>query len=161
MRKPIQELRQDIIFSANLRGHNFTFHTTWGLFSPQHVDKGSGLLLDYIAIPASATVLDVGCGYGAIGLPLAKLSPAGKIHMVDSNFVAVEYAKKNVSINKLTNCKVYLSNLLSQVPDLKFDCIVSNLPAKAERELFDILLIDAKEHLKPGGVIYLVSIIGL
>lgn len=162
MRKPVQELKQDIVFSANLRGQNLTFHSTWGLFSPQHVDEGTAMLLEYVEVKEDDVVFDMGCGYGVLGLTLAKLSPEGTVHMVDKDFVAVEYAKKNAEINGIKNCEVYLNNGFSHVPkNIQFDLIVSNLPAKPEREFFDILLADAKEYLKPGGRLYVVTINGL
>ena len=81
--------------------------------------------------------------------------------MIDKDFVAVEYAKKNAEVNGIKNCKVYLSNGFSKAPDMKFDLIVSDLPAKVGREFLRILLEDAKSHLKPGGRIYVVTISGL
>mgnify|MGYP001603298017 CR=1 FL=1 len=162
MRKDIAELKRDIVFSASLQEREFTFHTTWGLFSPTRIDQGSKMLLEYIQFAPDALVLDMGCGYGAIGIPIAAALPRGTIHMLDKDFVAVEYAQKNARLNRVGNCKVYLSNLFSKVPtELKFDVIVSNVPAKAEREFYDIFLLDARRHLQEGGCIYLVSISGL
>jgi precorrin-6B methylase 2 len=149
MEKDLEKIRRDIVFSTDLQGENIIFHSTWGLFSPTEIDEGSRLLLD------------IGCGYGAIGIPLAKRSPTGTMHMIDKDFVAVEYAKKNAAMNHASNCETYLSNGFSNVPDIKFDAIVSNLPAKVGREFFWLLLHDAKQHLKPGGEIYVVTISGL
>jgi len=162
MRKEIEELRRDIVFSASLLGKRLTFHSTWGLFSPRQVDAGSELLLAHAEFGERDLVLDLGCGYGALGLAIAASRPMGRVHMVDKDFVAVEYAEKNARLNGLANAEAYLSNLLSRVPaDLRFDAIVSNVPAKAEREFYDILLSDAHAALKPGGRIYIVSISGL
>lgn len=155
-------LRQDIRFETVLCGAPITFHSTWGLFSPTAIDEGSRLLLDQIEVKETDTILDVGCGYGAIGLPLARQALKGSVHLIDNNFTAVEYAKKNAALNGITNCEMYLSNGLSQVPkDMQFDVIVSNLPAKVGKEFFWILLEDAKLHLKPGGSLYVVVISGL
>ncbi|MBI2624516.1 class I SAM-dependent methyltransferase [Candidatus Parcubacteria bacterium] len=146
---------------ARLRGQSLTFHSTWGLFSPTQVDDGSRLLIEHLTVQPDGVALDIGCGYGAIGLLLAKLAPQGVVHMVDKDFVAVEYAQKNAELNGLRNCEVYLSNGLSHVSEIRFDAIVSNLPAKTGRELFDILLFDAQAHLKPGGTFSVVTIAGL
>ena len=161
MKKPIAELKRDIEFRASLQGHDFLFHTTWGLFSPQHIDEGTAMLIDAIHIPADAVVADIGCGYGAIGLAIAKQAPSGVVHMVDKDFVAVEYAQKNAKLNSISNVEVYLSNGFSRVPKTQFDIVVSNLPAKAEREMYDILFDDARRYLKPGGILYDVTISGL
>ena len=91
----IDELRRDLTVSGTLHGQKLQFHTTWGLFSPKAIDEGSQLLADHFAdIPANATTLDLGCGYGPLGLTLAKLAPAGEHQLVDKDFVAVEYAAR-------------------------------------------------------------------
>jgi len=161
MKENISKLREDIVFEATLLDRRFIFHSTWGLFSPTEIDEGSRLLLDHVEVKPEDVSLDMGCGYGALGVPIAKLSPRGEVHMVDKDFVAVAYAKKNAEANGVKNSKVYLSNGFGDVPDIKFDLIVSNLPAKVGREFLWILLEDAKNHLKPGGRIYVVTISGL
>lgn len=158
----IDKLRADILFSENLRGSEFSFRTTWGLFNPKRIDPGSRLLIDYVEAAPDANCLDIGCGYGPIGLALAKLCPEGQIHMVDKDFVAVDYAQKNAAQNGLENCHIYLSNGLSHVPaDLRFDRVVSNLPAKVGNELLSLFLHDARARLQPGGRLYVVTIAGL
>jgi 16S rRNA (guanine1207-N2)-methyltransferase len=158
----IPELKQDIVFAANLRGHALTFHSTWGLFSPKAIDEGTGLLLKHLAPQPDAICLDLGCGYGPIGLTLAKLAPHGFVHLVDKDFVAVDFARKNLAANHITNAQAYLSNGFDQVPsEAKFDLIASNVPAKIGSELLTIFLHDAYERLNPGGQLYVVTISGL
>lgn len=158
----IPELKQDIIFEARLRGHNLTFHSTWGLFSPKAIDEGTTLLLNYLEVAPDAVCLDLGCGYGPLGLTLAKLAPQGRVHLVDKDFVAIDYATRNAEINQLTNVQAYLSNGFEQVPaGQTFDLIVSNVPAKIGSELLTIFLHDAYARLNPGGRLYIVTISGL
>lgn len=159
--KTADELKQDIVFEAVLREHRLCFHTTWGLFSPRQIDEGSRLLLQYLTVKDSDVSLDLGCGYGSIGLTIAKSTPNGLVHLVDRDFVALELAQKNATINGITNCKIYPSNAFSAVGRIKFDTVVSNLPAKVGRELLYIILSDARDHLKPGGQIVVVTISGL
>ncbi len=154
-------LKSDIVFQRNLRGFNFTFHSTWGLFSPKDIDEGTELLINNVEVKPQDISLDLGCGYGAMGIVIAKLSPRGEVHMVDKDFVALGYAKKNVSINNINNCEIYLSNGLNSVPDIKFDNIITNVPAKSGKELYWIIMEDAKIYLKPGGKLYFVFISGL
>jgi 16S rRNA G1207 methylase RsmC len=154
--------KSDIEFTANLRGFDFTFNSTWGLFSPKTIDEGTRLLLNHIDVLPDDDCLDLGCGYGAIGLTLARLAPGGETNLVDKDFVAVEYTDKNVAANNITNASVYLSNGFSRVPpDKRFDLIASNLPAKAGNEMWNIMFADAHDYLKPGGRIYLVAISAL
>jgi len=157
----LDKLKADIVFTARLRNREMTFHSTWGLFSPRRVDEGSALLLRHIDISEGDTSLDLGCGYGVIGLTLAKLAPRGEVHLVDKDFVAIEYAAKNIAANGLTNCRAYLSNGFREVPEMQFDNIVANLPAKVGKELLWILLADANAHLEAGGQLVVVTVTGL
>lgn len=157
----VKHLREDIVFTETLRGRVFTFHSTWGLFNPKRIDPGSRLLVEHLQVQSGDTCLDLGCGYGGIGLVLASLSAPGETHMVDKDFVAVEYARRNARNNGLRNTRVYLSNAFSHVPDVPFDCITSNLPAKVGNEMLSLILHDACSALAPGGRIYVVTIAGL
>jgi 16S rRNA G1207 methylase RsmC len=155
-------LEQDIVFEAELRGHSLVFHSTWGLFSPRTIDEGTRLLVSHLEAAPSARCLDLGCGYGAIGLFLSRLCPDGDIHMVDKDFVAVEYARRNIVANGARQCQAYLSNGFGQVPaHLGFDLIAANLPANVGHELLDLLLGRARQRLTPGGRLYVVTISGL
>jgi len=157
----IDKLRKDIEFDITLREHPLHFHTTWGLFSPREIDEGTLLLLKYIDIAEDADCFDMGCGYGPIGLTLAKLAPKGKTLLADKDFIAVNYSNKNISVNNINNAEAILSNAFDQVGKKKFDCIVSNIPAKVGKELLQIILHDAKAHLKPNGQLYVVTVNGL
>jgi 16S rRNA (guanine1207-N2)-methyltransferase len=161
--KDVKKLKEDIVFETEVHGNHLIFHSTWGLFSPREIDEGSRLFLEHVDLPQQAKILDIGCGYGALGISIAKEAPERMLHMVDTDFVAVEFAKKNAEVNGVAkNCEVYLSNGFSNVPkNLKFDAVISNLPAKVGRELLWILLNDAKDHLVPGGALYVVTISGL
>lgn len=157
-----ENFRDDIVFHKWMRGIDLVFHTTWGLFSPREIDAGTWLLIESMQINESDICLDLGCGYGPVGITMAKLAPKGRVFMVDTDFVAVEYAKKNAELNQLPNYEVFLSNAFSHVPDeLQFDVIASNLPANVGRELLYIILEDAKKHLKKDGRMYVVTISGL
>lgn len=157
----LDKLRQDIVFSDVLCGQPLTFHTTWGIFSPREIDEGSRLLLEYIEVDQDSDCLDLGCGYGPIGLTLAKLANGGETTLVDKDFVAIEYAKKNADLNKIQNVNIQLSNGLEQVHEKKFDIVVSNIPAKVGNELMTLFFSDAYNQLNPGGKVYVVTINGL
>ncbi len=152
---------REIRFNAECLGVALVFTTTWGLFSPTGIDAGTRLLIENLQLRAGDTCLDLGCGYGAIGIPIAKCTANATVYMVDKDFVAVDYARKNVEQNGLRNCHVRLSNGFSHLSDIKFDLIVSNLPANVGKELFRIFLHDAKAHLNPGGHLYVVTIAGI
>lgn len=160
--KDISQLKQDLTIEANLLNHKLSFNTRWGVFSPREIDDGTLLLMKYIGAEPSDVCLDLGCGYGPIGLALAKHCTEGEVHMVDKDFVAVELSNINAQLNNLPNAKAYLSDAFTQVPsDLKFDQIISNVPAKVGREQLSIMLYDALDALKPSGKITFVTINGL
>jgi 16S rRNA (guanine1207-N2)-methyltransferase len=152
-----QKIRQDL--SIEYRG--LRFYTTWGLFSPRAIDDGSRLLLDFLELEKTDDCLDLGCGYGVLGLCMAKLAPNGHTLMVDKDFVAVDYTEKNRVHNRIDNASCILSNGFDQIPRQQFDVIVSNVPAKVGKEMLYIYLFDALEYLKPGGSFYIVTITGL
>lgn len=157
----IERLRRDIVFTETLLGHELTFHTTWGLFSPKGIDEGTRLLLDHLEINPDDRAIDLGCGYGPLGLAIAKSAPQGHCTLVDKDFVAVEYAKKNAELNGIRNVEVQLSNGLQQLPPRTFTLAVTNLPAKANKEHYYLFFHDIRERLEPGGRFYIVVISGL
>ena len=161
-KKNIPELKKDIVLDVELLGSRFNLHTRWGVFSPRSIDDGTLLLLKYISADEDDVCLDLGCGYGPIGLALARHCHKGQVHMVDKDFVAVELANYNAKINNINNAKAYLSDAFIQVPsEIKFNKIISNIPAKVGREQLSIILYDAFEALESGGTITVVTINGL
>ena len=158
----VEQLRKDLVINADLLGSSLCLHTTWGLFSPRAIDEGSSLLLEHLEVRDDDIVLDLGCGYGPLGLSIAKQASQGQVHLVDKDFVAVDYCRDNASRNQINNAEVYLSNGFSAVPeDLPLSLVVSNLPAKVGNEFFQITFDDAKRRMRPGSRIVVVTINGL
>ena len=161
-RKDIAKLKDDLVFEDEIFGSKLKFNTRWGVFSPRAIDDGTKLLMKNFSADIDDVCLDLGCGYGPIGLSIAKHCSKGEIHMVDKDFVAVDLANFNAKINNIINAKAYLSDAFLQVPsNVKFDQIVSNIPAKVGREQLSIILFDALVAMKPGGTITVVTINGL
>jgi len=158
----IAKLKADIQFTEVLKDKTLQFRSTWGIFSPREIDAGTHLLLKHLDIKEDEIALDLGCGYGPIGLTIAACALKGEIHMVDKDFMAVEYANRNAELNGLNHAKAYLSNGLSNVPkDLQFTTVVSNVPAKVGKEMLSIMLHDIHAQLAPGGQLVVVTINGL
>ncbi len=158
----LDKLRQDIVFQDELLGHPLQFHTTWGLFSPKAIDAGSHLLLKHLQVQKNDHAIDLGCGYGPLGLAIAKAAPEGHCTLVDKDFVAVDYARRNALRNGIENVEVLLSNGLDQVPrERRFTLAVTNLPAKTGKEHYYLFFNDIKQRLEPGGRFYVVVISGL
>ena len=158
----LAEYRKDIKFSSSLSGHTLNFYSTWGIFSPREIDAGTQLLMKYIKIETDDDCFDLGCGYGPIGLTMAKLAPQGKTLLVDKDFMAIEYSNKNASINNIDNAKAILSNGFQHIErSMRFNVIASNVPAKVGKEMMSLMLHDAHHHLKDNGKLYLVTVNGL
>lgn len=158
----LDSLRADIEFDATLRGHDLHFRSTWGIFSPREVDAGTQLLIDRIDVNPTDDCLDLGCGYGPIGVTLARLAPEGQTLLVDKDFVALDYARANIEANATTNAEVLSSNGLDAVPpEREFDLVGSNVPAKVGNELITLFVADSWARLRPGGRLYLVTLTGM
>ncbi len=161
-KKQLDSYRQDINFSATLAGQTLHFKTTWGIFSPREIDAGTQLLMQHMVIKPDDDCFDLGCGYGPIGLTMAKRAPNGQTLLVDKDFMAVEYSNTNAELNNIVNAKAMLSNGFQHIdPSLQFDVIASNVPAKVGKEMMSLMLHDAYQHLKTDGRLYLVTINGL
>ncbi|MCB1787432.1 MAG: methyltransferase [Gammaproteobacteria bacterium] len=162
-RPPIDpdRLREDIVFEEDLLGHRLQFHTTWGLFSPKGIDEGTRLLLQHLEVRPDERALDLGCGYGPLGLAIARAAPHGHCLMVDKDFVAVEYANANAKRNRIENAQAMLSDGLRHVPPQSFSLVVTNLPAKTSKEHYYLFFHDILNRLSPGGRFYVVVISGL
>lgn len=154
--------RQDLQFTENVLGKPMQFCSTWGLFSPEKLDDGSLMLLDHIEFRPTDHSIDLGCGYGVLGMTAARECPEGQHLLIDKDFVAVNYAKRNCATNGLGNAEVQLSNGFQQVdPARRFDLVMSNLPAKASKEQHYLYLLDAWQSMNSGGRFYVVTINGL
>jgi len=141
-----------------LRGYDLIFKTTFGLFSYQKIDNGTKLLIHSLDVANEGVYLDLGCGYGPVGIVFAKLSPKSKVYFVDRDFVAIEYTRTNCRLNDIPNSEVLLSNGFTNLADLEFDVIAANLPSHISNDMLEWLLRDAKEHLKVDGQLYLVTV---
>jgi 16S rRNA (guanine1207-N2)-methyltransferase len=158
----IAQYKQDIVFQDTLRDIPLTFHSTWGIFSPREIDEGTSLMLRYLEVSENDDCFDLGCGYGPIGITMAKLASKGNTLMVDKDFMAVEYANKNAELNRASNARAQLSNAFQHIDkDQQFDVIASNIPAKVGKEMLQIILHDAYAHMKPGAKLYVVTVNGL
>jgi 16S rRNA (guanine1207-N2)-methyltransferase len=142
---------------AYLRGHKFRFTSDAGVFSKQDVDYGSKVLIEAMEITAQDTVLDVGCGYGPIGLTAAKLAAYGHVTMIDVNERAVELASENAKINGIGNVTVIQSDIYSNIPKVEsFDKVLTNPPIRAGKAVVHAVFEGAHALLKPGGELWIV-----
>ncbi|KAB7666130.1 class I SAM-dependent methyltransferase [Bacillus sp. B1-b2] len=140
-----------------LKGNTIRFKTDNGVFSKKEVDFGSRMLIEAYQFPdVYGDILDVGCGYGPIGLSIAKVSKDRTIHMVDVNQRAMELAKENAGNNQIKNVKVYESDRLLQVEKGRFASILTNPPIRAGKKIVHDILEQSYECLVNYGELWVV-----
>ena len=149
---------QDSYFKKTLTfKHNdktLQFRVSQELFSSYEVDAGSRFLLrtlDQLPMADMRRVLDVGCGYGPLGLTLARLDKHCTVHLVDRDALAVNFAQQNAELNNLHNISIYGSLGYDAVTEREFDLIVSNVPGKAGEEVIAHLVRGVRPFLTPTG----------
>ena len=136
------------------RGYGLNFMTDAGVFSKGELDPGTRLLLD--ALPnMTGDVLDVGCGWGAIGIAVAKAYPSCRVTMVDVNRRALSLCRENAERNRVT-VECLESDGLAAVAGRAFDAIVTNPPIRAGKQVIYKMFLDAAGQLAPDGALYLV-----
>ncbi len=138
----IHELRVELL------GQKMAFLTDAGVFSKKMVDFGSQLLLKCLEVNQGETVLDVGCGYGPLGLSLAKAYGV-QATMVDINNRALDLARQNAERNKVETT-IFQSNIYEQVKG-KFDHVISNPPIRAGKQVVHEIIVKSKDFLETGG----------
>lgn len=143
-------------FETVLRGIRLKLTTDAGVFSRDGVDYGSRVLIAMMDVPNGARVLDVGCGYGPIGLTAAGLAPEGFVTMIDINERAVELARLNADGNGIHNVEAVQSDRLAAVADRTYDVILTNPPIRAGKAVVHRIFEEAFERLAPGGSLWIV-----
>ncbi len=139
------------IVKATLRGRNFSFLTSSSVFSKKRIDLGTHVLIDAMVLPPTGTVLDIGCGYGAVGVSAAAFNPKLRVVMTDVNMRAVRLAKQNVEANRVRNAQVLFGCLYEPVADMRFDCVLSNPPVSAGMDVVKAIIEGAPKVMAPGG----------
>jgi 16S rRNA (guanine1207-N2)-methyltransferase len=133
------------LIRTTLRGRPFKFLTASSVFSKKRVDLGTRLLIEVMALPETGAVLDVGCGYGAVGIVTAASNPRLRVVMTDVNARAVRLARQNVEKNRVHNAEVRCGYLYEPVKDLEFGCILSNPPVSAGMETVKAIITQAPQ----------------
>jgi len=144
------------LIRTHLRGKSFQFLTASGVFSKQRIDLGTRLLIESMLLPKKGCALDVGCGYGAVGIGAAVFNPCLYVILVDVNARAVWLARQNVEKNIVSNAEVRRGWLYAPVKDLNFDCVLSNPPVSAGMEIVKAMISEAPKHMACGGVFQMV-----
>jgi 16S rRNA (guanine1207-N2)-methyltransferase len=161
------ERETDVYFKKtipfNFSKQRLRFRVSQDLFSSHDVDVGSRFLLRTLVtakdVGRPSSILDLGCGYGPIGLTLKQLHPEAVVHLTDRDALAVEYARQNAVLNGfLDGVEVYGSLGYDDLRRTAFHLIVSNIPGKAGQAVVADLLLGAGRRLDPGGLVAVVVV---
>ena len=145
------ELRK---INVNIGDKSFVFNVDNGVFSKKGLDFGSRTMIEtLLGEDLYGKGLDVGCGYGPIGIILSSFFHLD-IDMIDVNKRAVHLCKMNIKENNV-NCNTFISDIYESVSE-KYDFIVTNPPIRAGKKIVYDILFKSKDYLLPGGVLYFV-----
>ncbi|WP_069366442.1 class I SAM-dependent methyltransferase [Salisediminibacterium beveridgei] len=154
--KPGSESKQKMI-SETLKGRDFTFIVDRGVFSGHAVDFGSKLLIEHFEEPqAAGDILDIGCGWGPIGLAVAAAYPERQIGMIDVNERSVSLAKVNAGKNSITNQTIALKDATDGLSDSNYAAVLTNPPIRAGKDVVFRIYEEAVRSLQAEGELWVV-----
>lgn len=144
-------------WNYELRNKMYTFTSDVGVFSKSEVDFGSKLLTNQFIEPSiSGNFLDLGCGYGPIGIAIAESYPERQVFMVDVNERALQLAAKNAQQNNINNVKLLQSDRLASLEGHKFASILTNPPIRAGKDVVHAMFEESAHALCDGGELWVV-----
>jgi 16S rRNA (guanine1207-N2)-methyltransferase len=139
------------------RGQILAFEVDRGVFASSGLDPGTALLIECLDPAPADAILDVGCGWGAVGVAAAAAAPEGRVVLVDVNRRAAGLARRNLGNNRIENAEVRVGSLFAPVGQERFDLVVSNPPYRAGRPTILRLLEETPAHLREGGKLLMVG----
>ncbi len=151
-------------FNLEIPGVQLNLDVPHDVFSTLRIDEGTLLLLNHLPSKTPKSVLDMGCGYGALGLPLAARYPSAKFDLVDRDLLAVKWAKRNAEKNNLPNVNCFGSLGFRDLPSQQthsYDWILCNVPARIGKPFIQNILEEGRARLSPEGELRVVVILDL
>ncbi|MDD1775921.1 MAG: methyltransferase [Candidatus Methanomethylicus sp.] len=148
--------KEKFLLRLCIKGQFIDLASSGGIFSKNKIDLGTLVLIESLTLPENGEILDMGCGYGPIGITVSKIKPLLKVTMVDINPTAVKLARENTERNNVGTIEVLHSDLYDSLGDRTFNAIISNPPLAAGYGVIHPLIEGAFVHLKEGGYLQLV-----
>lgn len=140
-----------------IRGHDLVFKTDAKVFSPFGLDRGTAAMLSLVEFSEGDSVLDLGCGYGVVGILAAKLVGQDQVVMVDVDHLAVQLSKENAVLNQVPNVSIYQSDGFRDVTETGFNLILSNPPYHTDFSVPKAFIEKGFNRLMVGGRMYMVT----
>ncbi len=144
------------VIKTSLCGKQFEFVTASSVFSKRRIDTGTRLLIESMVLPDHGRILDVGCGYGVVGIAASALKPASKVVMTDVNMRAVHLARENAERNGVDNVEVRYGFLYEPVEGLSFDVVLSNPPVSAGMDIVKSIINQAPRIMTAKATLQMV-----
>ena len=145
------------LLNAEVLGQSISLETQKGLFSPEHIDRGTLAMLQHVNIEAGMRVMDLGCGCGIVGIVAAKITGEENVFMSDADPLAVETARRNAERNHVAGVNIVLSDGFKSVDAGGFDLILSNPPYQTDFSVAKGFIEKGFNRLKIGGRLFMVT----
>lgn len=145
------------LLQVEILGQQVSLETRPGLFSPEHVDRGTLAMLSHVKIASGMRIMDLGCGCGVVGIVAAKIAGEENVFMSDADPMAVETARRNAERNGVGGVQVCVSDGFQSVDASGFDLILSNPPYQTDFSVAKGFIEKGFNRLKIGGKLYMVT----
>lgn len=145
------------LLQVEILGQQVSLETRPGLFSPEHVDRGTLAMLSHVKIASGMRIMDLGCGCGVVGVVAAKIAGEENVFMSDADPMAVETARRNAERNGVGGVQVCVSDGFQSVDASGFDLILSNPPYQTDFSVAKGFIEKGFNRLKIGGKLYMVT----
>ena len=145
------------MISVEISGIDLLLETADTSFSPHKIDDGTLAMISALDISKSDKVLDLGCGYGVVGIYIAKLIGGHNVVMSDVDTTSIDLARKNAKLNKIEGISIILSDGFRNIQDSKFTLILSNPPYHSDFSIPKHFIEKGFNRLELGGKLYMVT----
>jgi len=153
----MKDEREFKLLQAEILGQQITLETHEGLFSPEHIDRGTLAMLSHVNFESGMRIMDLGCGCGVVGIVAAKITGEENVFMSDADPNAVETARRNAERNGVGGVSLYISDGFQSVDASGFDLILSNPPYQTDFSVAKGFIEKGFNRLKIGGKLYMVT----
>ena len=145
------------MITETIKGVTLYFESNKDCFSPKYIDKGTQAMLSFVDFSEADKVLDLGCGYGVVGILAAKFSNPKNIYLIDVNKVAIQCAKRNAKLNKVEEVTIIQSDAYKDLEETGFNLILSNPPYHTDFSVAKTFIEKGFNRLLIGGKFYMVT----
>lgn len=150
-------MTEKYVIKTTVKNRDLVLETANNVFSPKGIDKGTLAMLSIVEFQEGDKVLDLGCGYGIVGIVAAKFLGTGNVVMIDKDFTAVELSKKNAVLNNVDGIKIIQSDGFKGLDEKDFSIILSNPPYHDDFSVPKEFIEKGFNRLKIGGRMFMVT----